>query len=801
MAAFFAALEVALSTISNILTVGQIALEIWLATGGWLYALRGIEFYIDCKIVNFIAYVYKYFLMILDGSMFNEALTEAILKNVYMFIGVIVFFRLLMLVVKYLINPDLVGDAKVGVNALVQRVIIGICGIIFTPTIFSLALRLQSAILEDQIIQKLIIPSDIMEAVGNTIDDGGKYIGTYVLSGFVSPAADASDSIKKEYKKALNKGDLSSIDINKGGYLGYFSDYQYEYFILISTFILAYVLWQILKYTLDLATRAFRLLLYQIMAPIAMVEYMINGSDDGVFKSWKSAVLSTYCMIFVRVMAIWFVVFVTMLMSGKFGTTYTAGSLLAKDDYLLRAIIIIALLGFMMDLPKLVGQLFGLDLEQEGNAGGILKQVGGMIKGAAIGGLAIGGAAAGGLLGGAKSLANAGNQANAATKAKMQQGGFGDLKGKDLKQAMKADRRQNRLDNANKLDHMGHLSALGSGVAMAALGSNQFTGAFANQYGSNKKAQEQTGDSMTAQESSKYKQKKMDEDRHNEIIGNQKQQIDAQKLQGVMELAAILDQSGIKVDAPTLAARIFPEMMSNSNSSIETSAKVGGIIGATAATLSASDIDSSGHVSNAEAKQKIVQEVEQVLTAQCASSGVSVDQRAIHQQAEVIVDTSNFSVNGGTVTATVTADVSGGMEKLAAQDQTITQTVNQVQGIRMNGAIEDATQTVNQTLNRIATNTEEMNVYAEITTEHVEQMRQDLSQTVNIQRNINDSLTQSVDIQRDIRTNTEETAVWTELTAETNERTANTLSNLDNGSNIPRRSDREIPNDSRRRDE
>ena len=50
-----------------------------------------------------------------------------------------------------------------------------------------------------------------------------------------------------------------------------------------------------------------------------------------------------------------------------------------------------------------------------------------------------------------------------------------------------------------------------------------------------------------------------------------------------------------------------------------------------------------------------------------------------------------------------------------------------------------------------------------------------------------------VDIQKDIRTNTEETAVWTELTAETNERTANTLSNLDNGSGISRRSDREIP--------
>ena len=475
MAAFFAAIEVALSTISNILSVGQIALEIWLATGGWLYALRGIEFYIDCKLVNFIAYVYKYFLMILDGTMFNEALTEAILKNIYMFIGVIVFFRLMMLVVKYLINPDLVGDSKIGVNALVQRVIIGICGIIFTPTIFSIAMRLQSAILEDQIIQKLIIPSDIMEAVGNTIDDGGKYIGTYVLSGFVSPAADASSSIQNEYKKALNKGDLSSIDINKGGYLGYFSDYQYEYFILISTFILAYVLWQILKYTLDLASRAFRLLLYQILAPVAMVEYMINGSEDGVFKSWKTATISTYCMIFVRVMAIWFVVFVTMLMSGKFGTAYTAGSLLAVDDYLLRAIIIIALLGFMMDLPKLVGQVFGLDLEQEGSATGILKQVGSIAKA----GLAIGGAAVGGAIGTAKAI-----------------GSNISYKDKNGNQTTLGAQLQNRRDQmAAKHGSFNAISkasnaALG-GLVGATLSSNSFTGAAYKGYADQSNQQKQ----------------------------------------------------------------------------------------------------------------------------------------------------------------------------------------------------------------------------------------------------------------------------------------------------------------------
>ena len=774
----------------------------WLLSGGWKYVLRTIGFDIDVLLTSLIARVYEYFMQILNGALFNEKVVSELLQNVYVFIGVIMFFRLLMLLLKYLINPDLVNDAKIGVNSLIQRVLIGLAGILFIPTLFDFALQLQNHIIQDNIIQQIIIPGDMLDAVKEKINDGGKYIGTYVLAGFISPGENASKKTKTEYNNALEIGDMSSLStLRKDGWL--VGEYEYDYFYLMSTFCLCYVLYLLVKYTLDLLTRFLRMLMYQLLAPVAMIEYMINGSDDGVFKAWKQGLLGTYFMMFIRVLALWFVVFVLVLMTTN--NEYTTGSLLATDDYFLRAMIVMALLGFMMDLPKLFGQVFGLDLEQEGNANGIFKQVGGMLKGAAIGGLAIGGAAVGGAIGAGKALGST------AMNAK-----FGE-KGVSLKDRLNNKIGQNKamqnLGNKLSSGNMGafmesakehnlsdHMQKAGKGVFAAAMGSNQFTGAAYKNYSG--QMDEQTGIDKSA------KAKELEAQRHKEITDNQKDQtkllddqLKGQKIQAAVELAAILDQSGIKVDAPTMAAKLYPEMMSNSNSSIETSAKVGGIIGATAATLSASDIDSSGHVSNVEAKQKMVQEVEQVLTAQCASSGVSVDQRAIHQQAEVIVDTSNFSVNGGTVTATVTADVSGGMEKLAAQDQTITQTVNQVQGIRMNGAIEDATQTVNQTLNRIATNTEEMNVYAEITTEHVEQMRQDLSQTVNIQRNINDSLTQSVDIQRDIRTNTEETAVWTELTAETNERTANTLSNLDNGSNIPRRSDREIPNDSRRRDE
>ena len=399
MVDFFAAAQ---RVISILMSGSEISIIVWLVSGGIIYVLRGISFWIDTLLVNFIDSVYGYFMKLLSGTMFNEAVTDQLLTNVYVFIGVVVFFRLAMLIIKYLMNPEMISDEKAGVNSLIKRVIIGMCGIIAIPTIFEKATELQAAIINDQIIQQIIIPSDMIDATSNKAAEGGKFIGTYVFAGFINPSTKASKDIKKEYTVALERGDLSSIDFNSGGFLGIgYTDYDYSYFYLVSTFVLAYVLYLMIKYCLDIVVRFFKLLLYQLMAPIAMVEYMINGSENGAFKSWKSAVLSTYFMLFVRVLAIWFVVFVMTLMSGEY-SVYSDTTLLADNDYLLRALIIIGLLGFMMDLPKLVGNIFGLDLEQESSATGVLKSFGGVLKGVGMGALTMGGAAAGGAFGAAK---------------------------------------------------------------------------------------------------------------------------------------------------------------------------------------------------------------------------------------------------------------------------------------------------------------------------------------------------------------------------------------------------------------
>ena len=515
----FDAMGFGANVINGIQLGTQLSLLIWLVNGGLVFLIRAVSWQIDSLLLSFITRIYTYFVQLLEGKMFNEEVVSAVMRNIYIFIGVIIFFRLMMVIISYIVNPELVNDGKVGANQLVKRVIIGLAGIILVPTIFTFINNFQAAVLKDQVIQRIIVPEDLLEVSSKKMDNAGAYIGSYVLSGFVSPSANASNKTISEYNIAVSKGSISTIDVNRGaGFLGVnggIGNYEYGYFFFLSTFVLGYVLFLMAKYCLDIAIRFFKLFLYQLIAPIAMIEYMINGSQDGVFKNWRTSVISSYCMIFTRVFALWFVIFVMTLMGGDLPSSkYTNGSLLAHPDYLLRAIIMIALLAFMMDLPKIIGQVFGLDLEQESSATGLLNSIKGGIGKITGAGLAMGGAFAGGLIGSAKGLASgaagSGLQARANSLKKAAANETDPNKAKALSQ--RADALQ---DRANKVGTLGKnlsttslnsLKGARQGMMKAAMGANQYTNAAYSGYSgvgesvSSKQKQREEQEHQTARE-------------------------------------------------------------------------------------------------------------------------------------------------------------------------------------------------------------------------------------------------------------------------------------------------------------
>ncbi|MBQ7136410.1 MAG: hypothetical protein IJO43_00335 [Bacilli bacterium] len=480
----------------SILTYAGIAAILY-SIGGIL--IRTVSWTFDTLLVSFIGKFYSYFETIINGTLLTDKAVSDMMNRVYLLVGVFVVFRLGVLLISYIINPSEVMDEKVGVSALVKRIIIGLILIIFMPTIFKYAFRLQDAILDDQVIERVIMSDDEMKKADEYKKKHGmgKIIGMTVFQGFfsLSESAKSNGSVKKNYEKATDIDktyDLTVINslgsgLNSGILHEVGDEYAHDYFPIFSCAVLIYVLYMLVQYCLDAVVRSLKLSVLQVIAPICIVEYMINNDRNEVFKSWRKAVISTFAMLLMRVASIWFVAYVTMLMQPGM---IDSSSLLQTSDNLLKAIIVLGLLAFMMDFPKMMSDIFGLDLDQSGSVKGVL----GKAMGVATAGLAIGGAAAGfGLkaAGGLKNTAKGGisalanksadkfknfadaNAKRAATAKANGMSRFGNrLQDLSDKQAKKADRRASfaaGLNNPGKtaLAQAGALGAFGIAGANA----------------------------------------------------------------------------------------------------------------------------------------------------------------------------------------------------------------------------------------------------------------------------------------------------------------------------------------------
>lgn len=461
------------------------------AIGGIL--IRTVSWTFDKMLISFIGMFYKYFEMIIDGTLLTDDVVISMMNRVYLLVGVFVAFRLGMLLINYIINPSEVMDEKVGVNALIKRVILGLILIIFMPNIFGFAFRLQKAILSDEVIERIIMSDEEMQKVNEYKKKHGmgKIIGMTVFQGFFNLTTEAANNntVKKNYNKATmidQDYDLSVIDSLGSGLSGGIlyevkGEYAHDYFPIFSSVVLCFVLYMLVQYCLDAVVRSLKLSVLQVIAPICIVEYMINSDRNEVFKSWRKAVISTFAMLFMRVASIWFVAYVAMLMQPGM---IDGSSLLQTKDYLLKAIIVLGLLAFMMDFPKMMSDVFGLDLDQSGAVKGVM----GKALGAATAGLAIGGAAVGfGMKaagGGAKALSGG------LRNMKRGDGLKGNLKNFGVGTAAAA--KKNHLGAALK----GGLLGVGSAV----MASNSVTGSVSKGYGTVKESSKRSVDEVKGKE-------------------------------------------------------------------------------------------------------------------------------------------------------------------------------------------------------------------------------------------------------------------------------------------------------------
>jgi len=182
------------------------------------------------------------------------------------------------------------------------------------------------------------------------------------------------------------------------------------YIPIVSTICGLILLYLIFSFCLDLGIRAVKLAFYQLIAPIPIMLRMLPNNDKA-FSNWIKVTTTTYLEVFVRLIIIYVVVF----FASHVGDIDIGGA-----NSLAKAIVVLGLVTFARQLPKLLADITGID---SGNMKiGIMEKLG--AGGALAAGALLGGAIMGGLKNGVNSWKNSRGQHWSKRVASTAKGGF-----------------------------------------------------------------------------------------------------------------------------------------------------------------------------------------------------------------------------------------------------------------------------------------------------------------------------------------------------------------------------------------
>lgn len=196
----------------------------------------------------------------------------------------------------------------------------------------------------------------------------------------------------------------SFVGEGKKGNMGVIGD-EYSYMPIVSTICGLILVYMLLSYCIDLGVRASKLAFYQMFAPVSFLLNTIPGQKD-LLGNWVKAVLTTWGEVFIRIFTMIAAVY---LISNLDMVTFES---LGSEALVAKAIIVIGIVTFMKQFPKLLGDLTGIKSENMklgimdklnagtfglagGLVGGFTGAIGGAIASKRYGGTIMGGLASG----------------------------------------------------------------------------------------------------------------------------------------------------------------------------------------------------------------------------------------------------------------------------------------------------------------------------------------------------------------------------------------------------------------------
>ena len=242
----------------------------------------------------------------------------------------------------------------------------------------------------------------------------GAFLRTYggvILSWF--GIGKSKVSLDHAYDIAYSLGDFSFFSLFKSS-IGE----DITYYWILSTIAGLFILFVVVSFCFDLGIRVVKLGFYQMIAPIPVLARIMPGQKK-IFDNWVKAVSTTFLEVFIRVAIIYFGVLlisqVPYLFTDSFRYAGDTNNISTGVRLFAQVFIIMGIVAFMRQAPKLIGDLFGLD------AGNIKLGIGEKLR--AGGGFIAGGIVGGGISSAVRNFTQ--TEGNAGAKIRSAIGGLG----------------------------------------------------------------------------------------------------------------------------------------------------------------------------------------------------------------------------------------------------------------------------------------------------------------------------------------------------------------------------------------
>lgn len=306
----------------------------------------GLMFMLFSGVCNVINLIFSLFLKVANISTTIISI-DKIMNNIYLIISIVMVFYATISFMTYLISPDKITDKTSGGGKLIIKIVITLALLVLTPTLFSLSRDLQSAILHENILGKIILSSN------ETFDDekfssAGHEINKALVKAFIVPQTEnAKVAFSDEgdpffSMNATSMSGLKSLAENSGE-----TDFNFV-MAIVSAVILCLILFGFL---FDVAIRVVKLLFMELIAPLPILTYPFSKGNNNTFSKWVKETLSTYASVFIRLALIYFVLYcLNALTTSK----------VFEEDPVTFAFIILGALLFAKQLPKLLQEILGI---------------------------------------------------------------------------------------------------------------------------------------------------------------------------------------------------------------------------------------------------------------------------------------------------------------------------------------------------------------------------------------------------------------------------------------------------------